>query len=106
MSIKGKISSHTLKKLEAISGKKLTLGNLLWSIRKGDDKTQAEFAMILGVSKQYLSNVEHNRRFVRPKTAAEWAKRLGYSTHQFVRLCLQDMVDRDHLKVQVDVKAA
>ncbi|MDQ2993881.1 MAG: helix-turn-helix domain-containing protein [Pseudomonadota bacterium] len=90
-----------LKKLEALSGKSLTLSNLLWSIRQGDDYTQIEFAEILGVSKQYLCDLEHGRRYVSPKVAAEYAQKLGYSEMQFIRLCLQDMVNRDGIHLHV-----
>lgn len=99
-------SKKTLETLESISGKKLTFGNLLWAIRKGDDKTQVEFAELLNISKQYLCDLEHNRRFVSPKTAAEYANKLGYSRKQFIRLCFQDMLNRDGIPFQVDIQAA
>jgi DNA-binding transcriptional regulator YiaG len=99
-------NEKVLKNLEALSGKSLTLGNLLWSIRQGEDMTQVEFAQMLSVSKQYLCDLEHGRRFVSPKAAADYAKKLGYSDMQFIRLCLQDMVNRDGIQLLVDVKAA
>jgi transcriptional regulator with XRE-family HTH domain len=82
---------------------KLSLGGLLLSIRKGEEITQTEFAKKLGISKQYLCDVEHERRFVSPKTAGNFAKILGYSPEQFVRLCLQDMMNRDELDLIVSV---
>jgi transcriptional regulator with XRE-family HTH domain len=96
----------TLKKLEAISGETLTLGSLLWAIRQGETLSQIEFAEMLGISKQYLCDVERGRRFVSPKMAAQYAKKLGYSVNQFVRLCLQDMINRDGIRLKVEVKAA
>ena len=100
------LNTDVLKQLELLSGKKLTLGNLLWSIRQGEELSQVDFAKKIGVSKQYLCDLEHGRRFASPKAAAEYARKLGYSTQQFVRLCLQDMVDRDGVDLHVDVKAA
>lgn len=91
--------------LEGLSGQ-LTLGSLLLAIRQGEEMTQIEFAKLLGVSKQYVCDLEHNRRFVSPKAAAEYAKKLGYSSQQFVRLCLQDLVDRDGLDLVIDVQYA
>ena len=38
--------------------------------------------------------------------AAEYADTLGYSKNQFVRLCLQDLLDRDQLCMTVDIKEA
>lgn len=95
-----------LKKLEALSCKELTLGNLLCAIREGEGLSQVAFAKKLGVSKQYLCDLERGRRFASPKAASDYAKKLGYSDKQFVRLCLQDIVDRDGIDLYVDVKAA
>ena len=100
-----KKTKNSLKFLESIAGK-LTLSSLLLSIRQGEEMTQVEFSKLLGVSKQYLCDLEHERRFVSPKAAAEFAKKLGYSPQQFVRLCLQDLVDRDGLNLIIDVQDA
>lgn len=99
-------NTKVMKKLKAISGKELTLGNLLLSIRQGDGLSQVEFAEKLSVSKQYLCDLEHGRRFASPKAAAEYARKLGYSEAQFVRLCLQDLVNRDGIHLHVNVRAA
>lgn len=106
MNIKNRKTLNTLKKMQSLAGTDLTLGKLLYAIRKSDEKTQVEFANLLNVSKQYLCDLERGRRFVSPKVAAEYAKKLDYSMRQFVRLCLQDMINRDGLPLSVDVKAA
>jgi transcriptional regulator with XRE-family HTH domain len=100
-----KKTKESLDFLEKISGK-LTLGTLLLSIRQGEEMTQTEFAKLLGVSKQYVCDLEHGRRFASPKAAAEYASKLGYSPQQFVRLCLQDLVDRDGLNLIIGVEDA
>jgi transcriptional regulator with XRE-family HTH domain len=92
------------KQLEKIIGSKLTLGNVMSSIRLGEEMTLQQFADLLGVSKQYLCDVEKGRRAVRPGKAAEYAQRLGYSDNQFVRLSLQDMLDRAGLKLKVKIE--
>lgn len=99
-------NSKILKRLDAISVKKLTLGNLLLSIRQGHDLSQVNFAEKLGVSKQYLCDLEHGRRFASPKAAADYAHKLGYSEAQFVRLSLQDLVNRDGINLHVNVRIA
>lgn len=38
--------------------------------------------------------------------AAEFAEKLGYSGKQFVRLCLQDMLNREGLSLIVDIENA
>lgn len=92
--------------LESLAGERLTLGGFLLSIRKGEEMSQVEFASILGISKQYLCDLEHKRRFVSPKTAQIFAEKLGYSVDQFVRLCLQDLVDKEGISLIVSVEAA
>ncbi len=100
-----KKTKESLDFLEKLSGK-LTLGSLLLSIRCGEEMTQEQFARKIGVSKQYISDLEHSRRFVSPKAAAHYAKKLGYSPHQFVKLCLQDMIDRDGLNFIIEIEDA
>ena len=89
--------------LESLAGEKLTFSSLLKSIRIGDEISQVEFSKILGISKQKLCDIENNRRNVSPKRAAEFADILGYSKKQFVRLCLQDQLDRDGLDLTVQI---
>jgi len=84
----------------------LTLANLLISIRQGEEMSQVEFAKLLKISRQYMCDIENGRRYVSPKAAAGFAKKLGYSPHQFVRLCLQDLVNRDGLKLRIAVEDA
>jgi transcriptional regulator with XRE-family HTH domain len=100
-----KKKSEAKKFLEKLAGE-LTLSGLLLAIRQGEEMSQVEFAKLLGISRQYLCDVEHDRRTVSPKAAATFAKKLGYSPQQFVRLCLQDLVDRDGLKLKIDVRDA
>ena len=92
--------------ITALTGNKLTLGNLLLSIRQGEAMSQVNFAKKLGLSRQNLCDIEHHRRYVSPKMAAEYAEKLGYSKSQFVRLCLQDLLDRDHLCMTVEINQA
>jgi transcriptional regulator with XRE-family HTH domain len=92
--------------IEQLTGSKLTIANLLLAIRQGEEMSQVEFAKQLGITRQYLCDIEHSRRFVSPKMAAEYAEILGYSKNQFVRLCLQDLLDRDGLHMIIDVQDA
>ncbi|MDF1654139.1 MAG: helix-turn-helix domain-containing protein [Coxiellaceae bacterium] len=101
-----KKTKKNLQLLEKISGKKLTLANLLWSIRVGDEMSQAAFAKLLGVSRQFVCDVEHNRRWLSPAMAAKFAKLLDQSEKQFIRLTLQDTLDRAGLPFHVELQAA
>ncbi|HSW93237.1 MAG TPA: helix-turn-helix transcriptional regulator [Gammaproteobacteria bacterium] len=103
MSIKSKMTEKTLKDFEKITGTRLTLGKLLWAIRDADDISQVDFSETLQISKQHLCDIEHGRKSVSPKLAAKYAKILGYSKEQFIRLALQDIVDREGLDVRVEI---
>lgn len=108
MSIKKQLSmsEKSLLVLEEISNKKLTIGNLLWAIREGEEMTSVAFAEKLGVSRQYLCDLEHGRRAVSVKMAAEFADKLGLSSIQFVRLALQEELERSGLHFDVQIKEA
>jgi len=108
MSIKKPLnmSEKSLKELEDISQKKLTLGHFLWAIREGEEMTLAVFSEKLGVSRQYLCDLEHGRRVASVKMAAEFAHKLGHSPVQFVRLALQEELERSGLHFYVQLKEA
>lgn len=101
-----KIKSNTMKYLEEIAGRPLTLGGLLESIRLGEEMSQAAFARKLGVSPSHLCDIERGRKVVSPERAARFAKALGRSPEQFVRLSLQELVDEAGLRMKVNVAAA
>jgi plasmid maintenance system antidote protein VapI len=84
----------------------LTFGNMLWSIRMCDELSQTEFAEMLGVSRSHICDIEKGRKVVSPERAAKWGKILGYSDIQFVRLALQDQLDKAGVKMSVKVEAA
>jgi transcriptional regulator with XRE-family HTH domain len=99
-----KESKETLNYLESLIGKKPSFGDYLLAIRQGDGVSQVEFAKLLGVSRQNLCDIEHNRRFVSPKMAVGFARKLGYSPRHFIRLCLQDLLNRDGIDLLVDIR--
>ncbi|MFA6038312.1 MAG: helix-turn-helix transcriptional regulator [Legionellales bacterium] len=98
-------SDKTITTLEKIAKIKLTLGSFIWSIREGEEMSQREFGKLLGVSSQYICDIEHGRKIISPKAAAEFAEKLGYSPLQFVKLALQSELDQYGLDFKVDIKA-
>ena len=98
-----RMSDKSMAFLENLTGKKMTLGNLLWSVRECEEMTQAEFAKTLGVSRQYLCDVERGRRTVSTKAAADFADTLGYSSMQFIRLAIQDDLDKNGFHFDVEI---
>jgi transcriptional regulator with XRE-family HTH domain len=98
--------SETMKFLEETAGRPLTLGGLLESIRIGEEMSQIAFAKKLGVSASHLCDIEKGRKVVSPERAARFAKILGRSSEQFVKLSLQELVDDAGLKLKVNVGVA
>ncbi|MAZ77267.1 MAG: transcriptional regulator [Legionellaceae bacterium] len=101
-----KKSDKSLALLEDISGEPLSLGRFLWAIREGEEWTQVEFAKKLGVSRQYVCDLEHNRKGLSPSMASKFSKLLGYSEAQFIRLAIQRELDKANLPFQVAVEDA
>jgi DNA-binding XRE family transcriptional regulator len=104
MRIKSKYTNETLKKIEKIAGSKLTLNRLIWAIRQERETSQTELAQMLDISKSQLCDIEHGRKFISPKLAADYARKLGFPEEQFVRLCLQEMLDRAKLDITIEIK--
>lgn len=99
-------SSKAMRLLEKLSNGRLTLGEAIRAIRQCDDIKQVDFAKKLGVAKSYLSDLENDRKEVSPRKAAEFAKILKTSEKQFVRLAIQDMLERQGLHYEVQLAAA
>ena len=98
--------SDTMRYLERVAGRPLTLGGLIESIRLGEETSQAAFARKLGISASHLCDIEKGRKVVGPERAARFAKILGRSPEQFVRLSLQELIDEAGLKMRVNIEAA
>lgn len=102
-----KSTSKAMQFLEKLTGGRLTLGEAVRAIRECDEIKQKDFAERLGVSKSYLSDLENDRKEVSPKKAAEFARILGQSKAQFIRLALQDSFERQGLlHYEIDVRDA
>lgn len=98
---------NTRKYLEKLAGGPLTFGDLIASIRKGEDLSQVDFASdYLGISKSQLCDIEKGRKSVSAAKAAEYAEALGYSPELFVKLALQDELKRAGLRLKVEIKAS
>lgn len=98
--------SRALKYLESLTGGSLTMAKILYAIRSGEEMTQSEFADLLGISRSNLCDIEKGRRFISAEMAARFAERLGDSKKQFVRIALQDQLNRVGLKYHVNIEAA
>lgn len=100
------VNAGVMKFLESITHEKLSISHLIKTLRECEEETQAQFAKKLRITRQRLCDIEHGRSRISPKVAASFAKRLGYSESQFVRLALQDILERDHLRYVVELEQA
>jgi len=99
--------SNTRKYLEELRGGPLSFGAVLRSSRLCDEMTQEQYAKKIGISKQFLCDLEKGRRLVSVEQAAKFAKKLGYSVKQYIRYALQDQVRKAGFeKYAVHVDAA
>ena len=98
--------SKSMKYLENITGAPLSLSELLYAIRLGEEMSQVEFAKNLKISRSHLCDIEKGRKNISVERAVLFAKILKYSEDQFVRLALQDLVNNAGLDYKVDVDAA
>jgi transcriptional regulator with XRE-family HTH domain len=89
-----------------ILGGPLTFGVAVEGLRVGEGLSQAAFARKLGISRQYLCDIEKGRRFVSPEQAARFARAFGHPPNVLVELALQDVVRASGLKLKVTVRAA
>lgn len=97
--------SAAMKYLDRLIGQPMTLGGLLAAIRETEQLTQAGLAQRLRVSKSHLCDIEKGRKTVSPERAARFARELGFSEEQFVRLALQQLVEIAGLHFRVALTA-
>lgn len=101
-------SSDILNALESTQDiwEKMTFGGLVHSLRVSDEISQVELAKKIGVSKQFLSDVEHNRKDVGIGFAKKISEALGYSIEPLIELLIRDQLRRQHLNYIVELKKA
>ena len=96
------MTTRARRQLERLTGGPLTLGALLRAIREGEGWSLAEMGARLGVTRAFVANLEKGKP-VSAARAAHYAKVLGYSQSQFVRLALQDELSRAGLAYDVRI---
>ncbi len=97
------MSIKASEQIKQITGLSLTIGGLLKSIREGEKLSQQEMACKLGVSKQYISSLERGLSTISPKQAQKFARTLQHSEPVFIKLALQDELNKYNLKYIVDI---
>ena len=93
---------YDLKDLETDFGP-LTFGDALSSYRLGEELSQKEFSLILGISSQSLCDIEKGRRIPSPSRAAKIARLIKEPESFWIRLALQDTLRKEKLDFTVSV---
>lgn len=86
-------------------GCNITFSHLMIEEREKSGLTKAAFAEKLNISAARLNNIEQGKARVLPKHAATYAHILKQSEEQFVRLALQEMLDKDNLAYNLILEA-
>ncbi len=99
---------ETLDAIEATNDiwEKMTFGGLIRSLRITDEIRQVELARKINVSKQFLSDVENNRKEVGISFAKKIADALGYPLEPLIELLIRDQLRRQKLNYSVVLKKA
>ena len=101
-------SSNTLDALDETKSiwNAMTFGGLVHSLRVSDEISQVVLAKKIGVSKQFLSDVEHNRKDIGISFAKKIAEALDYSIEPLIELLIRDQLRRQQLNYIVELKKA
>ena len=90
MTIGKKRNMSTSEQLQAKYGR-LTFASILRSNRKCEEMSQTKASKMLGISKQYLSDLENGRRFPSLEFAEMAAKKFGDSPSSWQRYLKKDI---------------
>lgn len=80
-----------------------TLGQLVRSLRECDEIRQVDLATRLGVSRQFLSDVEHDRKVVGVDFSKKLSKAMGYPIETFLQPLIDGQLKRAGIDVKVEV---
>lgn len=101
MSTKRDLGKH----LDKLLGPR-TIASTIRSTRECAEMTQAELGLKMGVSKQYVCNVESGRRAVDVGQAIKFAKALGMLPEVFANIAVEESLRKYKMKLEGHVRAA
>ena len=84
-----------------MSTKAKSLGEFLKAHRQAEGMSQVEFARELGLSKQRLCDLEHNRSNVSIQLCKSLAKTLDLPAEWLVKLALQHLLAKEGIDLKV-----
>ncbi len=83
----------------------LSFGEYIRLLQEGDDVTQVELALRLGISKQFVSAVETGKETVGLDFAKRVADALGYSLALFAKILLNEQLKKYDKNLEVGIRS-
>ena len=100
------MSIKTREILQKLNKGPFTFGQLLLSLRKADEITQAELARQLSVSKGLICDIEKGRRLASIHLAAQIAKVMGYPEVVMIKQLFEDQLQAAKIKCKIKLEAS
>ena len=100
------MTTKTMEILNTITKGRLTLGKAIRAIRLCDNIKQIDMAKQLKITQSYLSDLENERKEVSPQKADSFARVLKQSEKQFIRLAIEDALERQGFHYSIEVRDA
>lgn len=104
MTTRKSCDSRPIENVTSKAWQAATFGSLVRALRMSEEISQVELAEKLGVSKQFLSGVELNSKFVSLSFVKKFAKALGFSVEPMIELLLRDQLKREGLEYDVSLR--
>ncbi len=79
----------------------ITIGQFLKAHRQGEELSQTAFAKLLGLSKQRVCDLEHDRFNVSIKLAKEIAKKIKVPPEWLVKITLEKQLQDEDVDLKV-----
>ncbi|MEZ4740859.1 MAG: helix-turn-helix transcriptional regulator [Bdellovibrionota bacterium] len=80
-----------------------SFGETIRSLRECDEITQVELARQIGVSRQFLSDVEKDRKVVGVEFAKKLSDAMGYPIETFLQPLINSQLERAGIKCHVEI---
>jgi DNA-binding XRE family transcriptional regulator len=94
-------TKQSVEAVEKIAGASLTFRAALKSSRLAEEMTQDELGKEIGVSRQYIHQLETGARSPSVEQAVKLANVFGMIQDQFVELALQNQIEKAGIKKKV-----
>ena len=83
-----------------------TLGSMIQALRLCDEISQTDLAQRIGVSRQFMSNVEKNKAAIGIAFIKKVSAALGYPIEPFLELYFRDQLLKEGINSSVSVVAS